>query len=85
MIDSAELIEADPIADPGFVGDSHVAVLEMRHSTIAFIERARNRARCFGCDRRRILYRIAVRTVNHAVERTEARCAECWGIRTEEG
>ena len=83
MIDSAELVDTDPIGAPGFIASPPIALLEMRHLTIAFIERE-PRARCSSCRQRRILYRIAVRTVNHDPERTEARCAPCWGISPEE-
>jgi len=60
-----------------------VAVLDIHHSSIAFIERE-PRARCSRCQRRRVLYRIAVRSVGHPPTFTEARCAADWGISPEE-
>jgi hypothetical protein len=61
------------------------AVIEVRQTGIAFLERQPGRARCAYCRIRRVRYRIGVRTALGSPEFTEARCAECWGIRTEEG
>jgi hypothetical protein len=58
------------------------AVIELRASTLVFVERHR-RARCSRCDKRRVLYRIAIRTILRSPEFTEALCATCWGIAPE--
>lgn len=58
-------------------------VVEVRHTMLVFVRRQPGRARCARCRIRRVLYRIAVQTVNHAPEFTEARCAECWGLAPE--
>lgn len=84
MIDTTAFVTDDPIADATNRDQPWMAVLEMRHSTIAFIARQPGRARCAFCGIRRVLYRIAVRTVNHQPEFTEARCATCWGVRADE-
>ncbi len=41
------------------------------------------RDHCYNCQHRRVLYRIAVSTSIGAAQadKTEARCAPCWGIR----
>lgn len=38
------------------------------------------RGRCVNCQVRRVLYRIEVGT-HLSADRTEARCARCWGLR----
>ena len=38
------------------------------------------RARCSNCQVRRVLYRIAI-TVGPNDDKTEARCAQCWGMK----
>lgn len=40
------------------------------------------RGNCFVCRTRRVLYRLTVWSGSDGLEeRTEARCAPCWGIR----
>lgn len=55
------------------------ALVDLRAHLLVFIER-QPRARCARCGLRRVLYRIAVRTILRTPEFTEARCATCWGI-----
>lgn len=55
------------------------SVVELRASTLVFMER-RRRGKCAGCELRRVLYRVGVRTILRTPEFTEARCATCWGI-----
>jgi hypothetical protein len=80
VIDTAEILAAngdiETVLRPA---GPDLAVLDLRHSALVFIER-RPRARCARCRLRRVLYRIAVRSIAHSPEFTEARCATCWGI-----
>ena len=58
------------------------SVVELRASTLVFMER-RHRGKCSQCALRRVLYRVAIRTILRTPEFSEARCAACWGISPE--
>lgn len=54
------------------------ALLDLRLTLAAGIERDMVRGRCATCRLRRVVYRVVVGSGEPG--RTEARCATCWGI-----
>jgi hypothetical protein len=64
--------------DPGrFFEPVLAVVVPVRLTTVIVRE---PRSVCYRCRSRRVLYRVEV-SAGPSPDRTEARCAPCWGIR----
>jgi len=70
--------ERDPLVFPvSEVSWAPLVVLPV-NVTVAVIREPRDH--CVNCRARRVLYRVVVST-SAGDDKTEARCAPCWGIR----
>ena len=58
-----------------------MAMVAIRSFVFVDIRREPHRGKCAICAKRRELYRVAVQAPDNHPDETEARCAECWGMK----
>lgn len=58
-----------------------MAMVAIRSFVFVEIRRQPHRGKCAICGRRRELYRVHVEAPDNYGDETEARCAECWGMK----